>query len=160
VVGGMIRELTLLLDEVEAFVRRYVVLTEQQSATVALWILHTHAIEATEVTPYLAVTSPECRAGKTRLLEVLASVVRDPIFTTSISPSALFRAVDQNVRTLLFDEVDTVFSRREGNEDLRALLNAGFARGGQVHRSEPVGKTFIERSFNVFDAKSHAAMSN
>jgi len=153
-------ELALLLDEVEAFVRRYIVLSEHQAAASTLWVAHTHAADAAEVTPYLAATSPERRAGKTRFLEVLAFVVRDPIFTTSISPSALFRAVDQNVRTVLFDEVDTVFSRREGNEDLRALLNAGFARGGQVHRCEPVGKGFVERSFNVFAAKALAAIGN
>jgi hypothetical protein len=155
-----VSELALLLDEVEAFVRRYIILSEHQTAAVALWIAHTHAIDAAEVTPYVAVTSPERRAGKTRLLEVLASVVRAPILTTSISPSALFRAVDGNVRTVLFDEVDTVFSRREGNEDLRALLNAGFARGAQVHRSEPVGKTFVERSFDVFSAKALAAIGH
>lgn len=153
-------DLAEVLDQVEAFVRRYIVLTEHQAAAIALWIAHTHAIDAAEVTPYLGVTSPERRAGKTRLLEVLASVVRAPIFTTSISPSALFRAVDQTVRTLLFDEIDTVFGRREGNEDLRALLNAGFERGGQVHRSEPVGKTFVERSFDVFAAKALAAIGN
>lgn len=159
VVAGPV-QLAEVLDDVEAFVRRYIVLTEPQAAAVALWVAHTHAIAAAEVTPYLSVTSPERRAGKTRLLEVLASVVRDPILTTSISPSALFRAVDEHVRTVLFDEVDTVFSRREGNEDLRALLNAGFARGGQVHRSEPQGKGFVGRSFDVFAAKALAAIGN
>jgi integrase len=61
----------ILLDDVVAFIRRYVVLTDVQADTLALWTAHTHAIDAAETTPYLAITSPEKRSGKTRLLEVL-----------------------------------------------------------------------------------------
>jgi hypothetical protein len=59
---------------------------------------------------------------------------------------------------VLFDEVDTIFGRREGNEDLRALLNAGFTRGGQVHRSEAEAKKYVLRSFDVFAPKALAAI--
>jgi Protein of unknown function (DUF3631) len=152
--------LSELLDRVEAFVRRYVVVSPDQAVAITLWVAHTHAIGAAEITPYLEITSPERRAGKSRLLEVLGCVARAPISTTSISPSALFRAIDRETRTVLFDEVDTVFGRREGNEDLRALLNAGFARGNQVHRSERQGEKFVERAFNVFSAKALAAIGS
>ena len=43
----------LLLDDVSRFLRRFVVMTEDQAAAVALWVAHTHAIAAADVTPYL-----------------------------------------------------------------------------------------------------------
>jgi hypothetical protein len=64
------------LDATSAFVRRYVVLTEHQLVAVALWVFHTHAIEAAESTPYLSVTSAVPRSGKSRLLEVFELLVR------------------------------------------------------------------------------------
>ncbi len=151
-------DLAELLDETEAFIRRYVVLGSHQAVAASLWVAHTYVLQAAEVTPYLAITSPERRTGKSRLLEVLACLVRAPISTTNISPSALFRAIDAGPTTVLFDEVDTIFGRREGNEDLRALLNAGFARGGQVHRSEAEAKKYVLRSFDVFAPKALAAI--
>jgi hypothetical protein len=153
-----VRPLTEILDDVERFVARYVVLSHHQLVAIVLWVALTYAVESAEVAAYLAITSPERRTGKTRLLEVLGVVVHDPIVTTNITPSALFRAVDASSVTVLFDEADTVFGRRDGNEDLRALLNAGFARGGQVHRSEAEGKKYVLRSFNVFGPKALAAI--
>jgi hypothetical protein len=60
-----------LLEALAAFVRRYVVLSDEQAAIIALWVIHTHAFDAADATPYLNVFSAEKRSGKTRLLEVL-----------------------------------------------------------------------------------------
>jgi 5S rRNA maturation endonuclease (ribonuclease M5) len=60
-----------LLDAIAAALRRYVVMSEEQAVVVALWVIHTHAIEAADMTPYLAITSPEKRSGKSLLLEML-----------------------------------------------------------------------------------------
>src|SRR5918994_4990001 len=125
-VGGMI--LAEILDELERFHARFVVEGIHQRVADVLWDTHTHVLDAFDVTPRLAITSPGRRTGKTRQLEVHAMLVRNPIMTSSMSPSVLFRMVDAGPVTVLFDEVDAVFGRREGNEDLRALLNAGFAR--------------------------------
>ena len=51
-------ELAQLLDALELFVRRYVVLDEAQAAAVTLWVAHTWAIDAAFATPYLFVTAP------------------------------------------------------------------------------------------------------
>ena len=122
-------DLVQTLDDVVAFLRRYVVMTPAQADATALFVAHTHAIEAADATPYLAVTSAEKRSGKTRLIEVLELLVRSPIQTMNISDAALFRAIDQLSPTLLFDEVDAIFKARD-REDLRAMLNAGHRRGG------------------------------
>jgi hypothetical protein len=60
-----------LLDEVGWFVRRFVVISESQRHAIALWIAHTHAIAAFDVTGYLGITSALKQSGKTLLLEII-----------------------------------------------------------------------------------------
>lgn len=148
-----------LLDDLVAFVRRYVVMTPSQSAVIALWIVHAEALEAAETTPYLAITSAEKRSGKTRLLEILAGLVRRPLATSNISDAALFRAVAAGAPTLLFDEVDAVFGpKARDREDLRSLLNAGYRRGAEVWRCVGDGSKQKVESFPVFCAKALAGI--
>lgn len=69
----------VLLDDVARFVRRFVFLNDDQAAAAALFIAHNHAFEAADSTPYLTITSAEKRSGKTRLLEVLELLAREPL---------------------------------------------------------------------------------
>jgi len=114
---------------VQAFVRRYVVLTDAQAAAIVLWAAHTHAIDAFEATPFLAINSPEKRCGKTRLLDVLELVVARPWRTVMPSEAVLFRKIAAVSPTLMLDETDAIFNAKNGNtEPLRAVLNAGNRR--------------------------------
>jgi len=120
----------LLLDDVMRFVRRFVVLSSEQLVAIALWVVHTHAIDAADATPYLNITSAEKRSGKTRLLEVLELVVARPWRTGRTSAAALVRKIDGDKSTLLLDESDAAFKgRREYGEALRGILNDGHRRG-------------------------------
>jgi Protein of unknown function (DUF3631) len=150
-----------LLDRVEVFTRRFVVLTEAQATAAALWGAHTWALEAAQATPYLFICSAEPESGKTRLMEVLHEFVRVPLLTMNISDAALFRAIDAKQPTLFFDEVDSVFSKRAQErgmkDELRALLNAGYRRGQVVYRMGGGNRTSLE-SFAVFSAKALAGL--
>jgi 5S rRNA maturation endonuclease (ribonuclease M5) len=153
-----IPDLAELLDELTVFVRRFVVLNAEQLAAVALWIVHTHALDAADTTPYLAATSAEKRSGKTRLLEVLELLARKPLPTANISDAALFRAVATFTPALLFDEVDAIFGpKARDREDLRGMLNAGYRRGASVYRMGGANMTELE-SFPVFCAKVFAGI--
>src|SRR5262249_40911930 len=126
--GGHMSELAELLERTAAFVRRFVVMSDEQATTVALWVAHTHFIEAADTTPYLSVSSAEKRSGKTRLFEVLRLLVRQPFPTVNISDAVLFRSIEERhpAITLLFDEIDAIFGRKaRDREDLRGMLNAG-----------------------------------
>src|SRR5207244_1991266 len=101
-----------LLDDVCRFLRRFVVMSDVQADAVALWVAHTHVFDAFGCTPYLAITSPEKRSGKTRLLEVLELLVREPLPTANISDAALFRVIEERKPTLLVDEVDSIFGKK------------------------------------------------
>jgi hypothetical protein len=147
-----------LLDQLVAFIRQYVVMSPAQVDAAALWIVHTHAVEAAETTLYLAVNSVEKRSGKSRLLEVLGLLVARPLATANISDAALFRAIAERSPTLLFDEVDAIFGpKARDREDLRALLNAGYRRGGYVYRMGGAKMTTLE-PFEVFCPKALAGI--
>jgi hypothetical protein len=141
----------VLLAEVEGWLERFSALNEHARLALALFVLHTHAIDAAYVTPYIAIASPERRSGKTRTLEVLELVCREPILTASITPAALYQTVEAQQPTLLIDEVDVLFaSRSERAEEIRGLINAGNHRGAKAVRG---GKDGEARFYNVFGPK-------
>jgi hypothetical protein len=122
-----------LLGEISALLRRFVVMSDGQALVVALWVVHTHTRGAADTTPYLAVTSPEKRSGKTRLLEVLELLVARPWFTGRTTAAVLPRKIDADAPTLLLDESDAAFNGdKEYAEALRGVLNTGHRRGGRT----------------------------
>lgn len=146
-----------LLDSCNGWIRRYIVLSDDQINILAVWILHTWAIDAAEFTPYLHITAPEKGCGKTRLLEVLNAVVSNPRMTGGMSAAALLRTVDAEHPTMLLDEVDTAFAGdKEFSEALRGILNGGFQRGGNYCKC--VGKGHELKCFQVFGAKALAGI--
>jgi len=150
-----------LLDDLAAFVRRYVVVTDAQADALALWIVHTWAIDAAGSTPYLSVTSAEIRCGKSRLLDVLRLLCRDPLPAAHVSEAALFRSLGERPRTVLLDEVDAIFGpKARDREDLRAMLNAGYRRGTPVLRCVGDGSRQRVESFEVFGAKALAGIGD
>ena len=146
------------LTDVEAFIRRYVVVTDHQAVAVALWVLHTYAIDVADTTPYLAVTSPEKRSGKSLLMNVLQQLSHRPWRVIRPSEAVTFRKIERDTPTLLLDEVDTVFNDKSGqHEGLRALLNAGFQRDG-CHVPRCVGPSLSLQEFSTFCAKAIAGI--
>ena len=146
-----------LLDEICAFLKQYISFTsDAQPAVVALWIAHTWFVDSFEFTPYLHIFSPTRSCGKSHLLECIAKLVRNVLSTVSLTVAALFRTIEQDQPTLLIDEVDNIFSKGNENEELRAILNAGFERGSKVRRC--VGPNFDLKDFAVFCPKALAGI--
>ncbi|GAA2543677.1 DUF3631 domain-containing protein [Streptomyces levis] len=127
-----------LLDEVEDFHRRFNVFpTDAAFVAVALWDAHAHLLDCFDSTPRLAFLSPEPGSGKTRALEIVETLVPQPMTAVNASAAALFRSVSAGAAkpTILFDEIDTVFGPKAGdNEELRGFLNAGHRRTGVTYR--------------------------
>ncbi len=151
-----------VLDEVETFLRRYVVFASlEQCVAVSVWILHAHTIDQAEATPYLAITSPEKQAGKTRLLDCLALLVPRPWRVIQPSDAVLFRMLHEEHPTLLLDESDTIFGPNARPYDsLRGILNAGNRRGTKVPRCVGDGANQQLKSFDVYGAKAIAGIGN
>ncbi|MFJ4121534.1 DUF3631 domain-containing protein [[Kitasatospora] papulosa] len=127
-----------LLNEVEAFHRRFNVFPREAAyVAVALWDAHAHLLDAFDSTPRLAFLSPEPGSGKSRALEVVETLVPRPMLAVNARAAALFRSVSDPAGrpTILFDEIDTVFGPKAGdNEELRGFLNAGHRRSGVTYR--------------------------
>jgi hypothetical protein len=125
----------------------------------ALWIIHTHAIEATTFTPYLNITSAVPRSGKTTLLQVLALLVAKPWFTGRVTAAVLVRKTDMEHPTLLLDESDAAFqANREYAEALRGVLNTGYEQGGTYSMCVQVKNDWQPRDFSTFSPKAIAGI--
>lgn len=143
-----------LLDAVLAAIRKHVILPSDHALiAVVLWVAATHAQAAWNNATRLAISSPEKRCGKSRLMEILAAMCHRVIMTANISTAALFRVIELEPLppTVLLDEADTIFGTKikaELNEDLRGLLNAGYARDLPSIRC--VGPTSVPTEFKNY----------
>lgn len=154
--GAASKDCRTVLESIRDFTNQYVSMTPAQSTVTSLWAVHTHLMPLFNCTPYLAVTSKTKRSGKTRLLEVMELLVHNPLRTANITEAALFRAMSETTRTLLLDEVDTIFGDGKSRELLRAILNASYRRGSPVYRTKGKG---VE-GFDVFSAKMIAGIGD
>ncbi len=129
----------------------HIALEEYQVLAVALWIMKTWCTTAFKVAPILAITAMTKGAGKTQLLTLVSRLVREPRYTTDITPAALYRYIEAYSPTLCIDEVDSFAIHR-----LRNVLNAGFEFGGTVIRCD--GPDNFPTDFNVFGDKAIAGI--
>jgi putative DNA primase/helicase len=111
-----------LLTEIEAVIKKHVVLNPHAAAALAVWVLHTYTFELRDAVAYVAIESPEKRCGKTTLVSVLAAMARKPLIASNITVGALFRAIDTCSPTLFIDEADTFLA---GNGTMRGIINSG-----------------------------------
>ena len=152
-----------LLDELVFLLVDYVAFSALAPVeAVALWVLHTYVYEQFETSPYLAITSAERRSGKTRLLDVLELLVAKPWRVISPTEAVLYRKVERDAPTILFDETDTVFGPKAGSnyEGIRALLNAGHRRGTKVPRCVGEGSKMALHEFEVYCPKALAGIGD
>jgi len=148
-----------VLTSVYEFVRRFVSLSEPQAVVVSLWVAHTHTIGNADATPYLAITSAEKQCGKTRLLEVMQTVVANPWLTGRVTAAVLVRKIDADKPTLLLDESDAAFGgEKEYAEALRGILNTGHRRGGVASLCVGKGAEISFKDFSTFCPKAIAGI--
>lgn len=133
-----------LLDEARAFMNRFAVLPSPAALDAAvLWAAHTHAVNAINVSPRLAVLSDLPASGKTRVLELVGLLSHDPCQEVDITGPALVAMIAQRQPTVLLDEVDTVFGSHGGNSHnaLRGVLNSGYKQGATHSRRQ--GRAYV-----------------
>ena len=153
---------SIILDDTREFIARFCAFPDEHSLNaVTLWVAHTHMHGEFDSSPRLAMLSPEPGSGKTRVLEILENLTPEPMFVFGASTAALFRSMSEREITLLFDECDTIFTRRgkdDQNEDLRALLNVGYRNGATIPRC--VGPKHEVQHFSVFAPAALAGLGD
>ena len=129
----------------------YAVLPTAAAYVTTLWTLHTWLVKHFVMSPRLAITSPTKGCGKTTILRLLNKLTRRPKRAGSITPSALFRVVEQFQPTILMDENEKYM---EHGGDLHALICEGHCVGGTVLRV--LGEKLELREFSVYGAVAFA----
>ena len=149
-----------LLDDIESFLRDCLYSQPDQHLTIALWAIHTHALEAFEFTPYLGLTSKRAGSGKTQVFRAVELLVANPLPISAFSDSSVFRdAATDPPPTLLIDELDNVFSKNNPRRELRAILNSGNERRGSVRRTvKGEDGSFTTEGYRQFSAKAFAGI--
>lgn len=146
-----------MLERVAQWLARFVAYPNPHALHAhAAWIMHTHVVDCFENTPRIAFLSAEPGSGKSRALEVTEPLITDPVLTVNVSVSYLFRRIavaeGEPLPTVLFDEVDAVFTKRAGEstEELRGMINSGYRRGASTGRAVVKGKEITTEEWPTF----------
>ena len=145
-----------LLDNLKAIFQKYIVLPAGADDAIALWILHSWTMDAGDISPFLVLVSPTKRCGKTSTLILLLYLTPRSELASNISPSALFRYVEDICPTLLIDEADSFVGE---NEEMRGILNSGHTKAAaHVIRNVEVNGEHKPRRFSTWAPKAIATI--
>jgi hypothetical protein len=150
---------TQIVAALENTFRKYLGLDPGLALVLALWTLATHVFECFDEFPYLAITSPTKRCGKTRLAEIVELLSANGFRTVSATSAALFRtiqayALKRETITLIIDEAESLGTKSEATETVREILNAGYRRGQYVLRCEKSGdESYKPKRFSTYCPK-------
>ena len=114
-----------LLNHLVGVFHRYLALPDGGAELLALWVIHAHAFDLFQVTPRLALLSPERRCGKSTTLSLLSRLAPRPLPAANITAAATFRTIEVAQPTLLLDEADSFI---RDSDELRGILNSGHAK--------------------------------
>jgi putative DNA primase/helicase len=138
-----------LLDMLDRCYGDHVILPTGGAIALALWTVHTYAVAAANTSPYLVLTSPEPRCGKTTAIAIASALCYRPLPSSNISEAALYRLVEQAEPTLIIDEADTFL---RDNYAFSGILNSGHSRT-TAFAVRCVGDNAEPRRFKTFGPK-------
>ncbi|MCH8239923.1 MAG: hypothetical protein IIB62_07710, partial [Proteobacteria bacterium] len=141
-----------LVEDVRAYIHRYVDVSEEFERTAAYYVLFTWIFDSFNELPYLRLQG-NYGSGKTRFLQTAGSLCYRPIFASGASTvSPIFHLLDSVGGTLIIDEADFRFSDEKA--EMTKILNSGNIAGMPVLRAEMRRqREFDPRVFNVFGPK-------
>jgi len=141
----------VLLEGLRQQFSRYVVLPQHTDVALALWTLFSWVFEQFDIAPYLTITSPTRRCGKTVLMTLLYWLTWRGKKSDSMSKAAIYRSVDEERPTLILDEVSWVLDPKD---DRQGILCGGFERNGCVEICEGDSADIKRRRFSTFCPKA------
>jgi hypothetical protein len=121
----------LLLDDLTATLKRFMVLSDGEPEALALWCMQRHSIEAWYYSMRLVVTSKTYGSGKTALWKILSRLCAPAKHSGKATPAAIKQFFDKHKKTphaLFIDESDT-FVAGKYKKDVENVMNLGYERG-------------------------------
>src|SRR5947209_7576100 len=113
-----------IMDKLTAFMRRFLVCSNDQLTVSALWVLHTWCFEAFHVTPCLNVYSSGRRTGKTTCLHLLRCLCPEAWYAAAPTPVATIQKNLMNQLVVLLDDRHFTFSS-SGRQQVVNFLACG-----------------------------------
>ncbi len=141
-----------LLAEITHLLKRFAILPTHADTALALWVMFTWVIDQVNVSPILAVSSPEKRCGKTTVISLLGQLVCKPLLASNISAAALFRTIELWQPTMIIDEADTFI---RDSDELRGMINSGHTRP-TAYVIRTTGEDHTPKRFSTWGAKAIA----
>lgn len=142
-----------VLNATYQLLSRYVIADKETLRAATLWAAMTWFVEHATVLPLAVITAPEKGCGKSTLLMALGKLACRSLYSSNISPSALFRTMEAWKPSLMIDEADTF---AKDNEELRGILNAGHTRDtARIIRVVEIGGELQPREFSVWGEQRH-----
>jgi hypothetical protein len=140
-----------LLDAIVRVFNQYIILPKHAAEAIALWILHAWVFDAWYISPFLLLTSPTKRCGKTTALVLLNWLTPRSVLAGNISASAIFRYIEEQRPTLLIDEADTFL---KFSEEIRGILNAGHVKiAANTVRNVEIDGKHVPKRFSTWAPK-------
>jgi Protein of unknown function (DUF3631) len=125
-----------IVSTLEATFRKYMALDPGLPLVLAVWALATHVFECFDTFPYLAITSPTKRCGKTRLAEIIELLAARGERLVNPTQAVIFRTIQSMTPTLIIDEAEALSFKSDRSEAIREILNAGYRAGQFVSRCD------------------------
>lgn len=129
------------------------------STFLALWVMGTYFFTKFQTFPYIHLLGFR-NSGKTRIIQVASKMVFNGINASNISPSALFRIIEDCKPTLFLDEFEPISEKRKvrSDDEIELLLNSGYKKGGMAIRN--VKNSNNEWKPSIFNTYSPKLISN
>jgi hypothetical protein len=147
-----------LLNDVVKALRSYLVLcSEHDYMIIALWIMSTHLFPVFTALP-LVYLNGERGSGKTKCLQLCALLAQNPILSSSMSGSSMFRMIEGLRPTLILDELEMIKSKQYTH--LINTLLSGYKAGSQNYRVNGMVGNFETSSYSTFCPKILASINH
>ena len=117
-----------LLDDLVTLLERYASLPNGGAVAGALWALYTWVFRAFAVAPNLMITAPERGSGKTQLTDLISWIVPRPFPVSDTTAAAIFRIIEHEAPTLLFDEAQGILKRSNPDDPTKQILLGSFSK--------------------------------
>lgn len=115
-----------VLAQLTDTVRAHVIMQEAPALVTALWVMHTHVLEAFANTPRLVIRSWQPCSGKTTLLTLLSLLTPRPLDFCGGAGTAVLWTLGYRPTLLIDDAVSVVADSKQ----LQAILRSGAQRTG------------------------------
>jgi hypothetical protein len=147
-----------MMDKLVAFYSKHLAAPRWVYDLMALWCVHTHAVEAFDTTGYMSFESEEPNSGKSRAIELLAMTCHAPEPVFDPSDATIYRIIEMLKPTLMLDEVDNMLDATSDRKALLGMLNVGYRRNGpKVPRMGGPNRDELLR-FSTFCPKAMAGL--